>query len=89
MPKPSTKQRMRGATSVHLALFVLLLLAAAATNAQTTGRISGMVRDQTGGFIAGAALTLTNLATNSNATTSARPDGFDRCDGLAAGAQIS
>jgi hypothetical protein len=77
MPRPGThpRVRMHGTTSVLFALFVLLLLVAPATNAQTTGRISGTVRDQTGGVIAGAALTLTNLATNSTSTTSTGSDG--------------
>src|SRR5215831_18709770 len=77
MPRLSAqpRQRMQGTNGVVFALFVLLLLAAADANAQTTGRISGTVRDQTEAVIAGAALTLTNLATNSNSTTSTGSDG--------------
>jgi Carboxypeptidase regulatory-like domain len=77
MPRPGTQpgMRMQGAPSVLFALFVLLLLAAPDTKAQTTGRISGTVRNHTGGVIPGAALTLTNLATNSASTTSTGSDG--------------
>lgn len=58
-----------------LACLAILLLAAAGLFAQTTARLTGTVKDQSGGTIAGAAVTLTNQATNVNRTTKSDGEG--------------
>jgi hypothetical protein len=54
---------------------VLLILTAAVAHAQTAGLILGDVKDQSGGVIPGAVVTLTNLATNSKTRTSTSSEG--------------
>ncbi len=59
---------------VRLALAVLLLLAAPAW-AQAPGTLSGSVRDASGGAVPGAALTITNQATNAAQSATTAADG--------------
>jgi hypothetical protein len=53
----------------------MLLLASTGLFAQTTARFSGTVKDQSGGTVAGAAVTLTNQATNVNRATKTDGEG--------------
>jgi Carboxypeptidase regulatory-like domain len=66
---------MYGSSCFRFGLVLLLTLSAAVAHAQTAGRILGDVKDQSGGVIPGAAVTLTNLATNSKARTSTSSEG--------------
>ncbi len=50
-------------------LFIGLLAGATAAWAQTTARFSGVVKDQSGGVVSGAAITLTNTGTNVSRAT--------------------
>lgn len=54
---------------------VAFLLAAATGWAQTNARFSGTVKDQSGGVISGATVTLTNQATGVSRTTTTENDG--------------
>jgi hypothetical protein len=54
---------------------LVLLVAATGILGQTTARFSGTVKDQSGGTVAGATVTLTNQATNVNQTTKTDGDG--------------
>jgi Carboxypeptidase regulatory-like domain/TonB dependent receptor-like, beta-barrel len=54
---------------------VVLLFAVAGARAQTSARFSGTVKDQSGGVVAGAAVTLTNQGTGISRTTTTESDG--------------
>ena len=51
------------------------MLAMTCTYAQTTARLTGIVKDQSGGTVAGASVTLTNQATNVSRTTKTDGEG--------------
>src|SRR6202011_2575472 len=54
---------------------VFLTLVATTTWAQTSSRFSGTVKDSSGGTVSGAAVTLTNQATNVSRTTTSDSEG--------------
>ena len=58
-----------------LACLALLLFAATGLFAQTTARLTGTVKDQSGGIVAEATVTLTNEATSINHTTKTDGEG--------------
>ena len=63
-------------SSIKLSLLIFLMLAAASeVCAQTSARFSGTVKDQSGGTVAGASVTLTNQATNVNQATKTDGEG--------------
>ncbi len=70
---------------VLLAVFVIVVLAAATASAQSGGRISGVVRDPVGAPVPGATVTITNAATGASRTVTSGADGSFAADGLAAG----
>jgi hypothetical protein len=59
------KQSLR-LMQIFAVAILLSLLAAYSGHAQTTARLTGTVKDQSGGTVAGATVTLTNQATNVN-----------------------
>src|SRR5437762_1318614 len=63
--------------SIFVSLFSLLFLLLAANYAwgQATARLTGTVKDQSGGAIVGATVTLTNEGTNISRTTKTDADG--------------
>jgi hypothetical protein len=77
MIKSSTRFRipMCEGSLFRLGLVLFVILTAASVHAQTAGRILGEVRDQSGGIIAEAVATLTNLATNSKTKTTTNSEG--------------
>jgi hypothetical protein len=58
-----------------LTCLAMVLFAATGIFAQTTARLTGTVKDQSGGTVAGAAVALTNQATNVNRTTKTDGEG--------------
>ena len=62
------------AARVSLGLFVLLSVCGAAWG-QATARLAGIVKDPSGGSVAGAAITLTNEGTNVSRKTTTDADG--------------
>src|SRR5438046_412441 len=63
-----------------------LLLYAAAAAAQTFGEITGEVRDSSGAVVAGAAVTVTHLATNAARASSSNGSGIYSFPALQPGA---
>jgi hypothetical protein len=63
------------ALKVFLASLTGMFLVASGAHAQTTARLSGTVKDQSGGAIVGATVTLTNEATNVSKTTKTDGEG--------------
>jgi Carboxypeptidase regulatory-like domain/TonB dependent receptor len=62
--------------AMKLSLLILALMGiAAGARGQTSARFSGTVKDQSGATVAGAAVTLTNQATNVNLTTKTDGEG--------------
>jgi hypothetical protein len=57
------------------AFFMVALVATGAMAQQETGRITGTVKDQSGAVVPGAAVTITNVATNAQRTTITGRDG--------------
>src|SRR5580692_2579874 len=64
-----------GCNRFRFGLVLLLILSAVVAHAQTAGRVLGEVKDQSGRVIAGAVVTLTNFATNSETKTSTNSEG--------------
>ena len=58
-----------------LSVAVLLLLYANPIAAQSTGSLSGIVRDPSGAVLSGATLTLNSIATGSNRTAKSESSG--------------
>lgn len=56
-------------------LFVVAVLAGSLMAQQETGRISGTVKDQSGGVVPGATVTIKNVATNAERTMTTNGDG--------------
>jgi len=77
MIDPGTRFRIPrcGSKPFRFGLAVFLMLTGAVAHSQTSGRILGDIKDQSGGVISGAVVTLTNLATNSKTKTSTNLEG--------------
>jgi len=61
--------------SGFIAVFTVLLLSAAAYPQGSTGRIQGVVTDQSGGYVAGAKVTITDVARGVSQTLTTDSDG--------------
>jgi Carboxypeptidase regulatory-like domain len=63
---------------LYLTFFAILIpfCASFATGQDTTGRITGVIYDQTGAVIAGAHITVTNVATQSSRNTTSDSAGL-------------
>ena len=66
---------MRLPRALSLTIIASLVLAALPAFAQSTGRVTGVVRDTSGGAVPGASVTVTNDATGTARTTVSGPDG--------------
>ena len=77
---------MRLPRALSLTLVASLVLAALPAFAQSTGRVTGVVRDTSGGAVPGATVTVTNDATGTAQTAVSGPDGSFAVADLPAGA---
>jgi hypothetical protein len=66
---------MHRAKEKMLLLLIALFLAASALRAEVGGKITGVVRDQTGSVVPGASVVVTNAATGVKETTTTDPEG--------------
>jgi hypothetical protein len=76
---------MKNATKLSLLFFVLLTFLATPTLAQTTGSISGEVRDEKQAVVTGATVTVRNVKTNDNRTAQTDGEGRYRFTGMPVG----
>src|SRR3984893_865190 len=73
--KSSRERIMRRVKERILFLLIAVLLIAAGAQAEVTGKITGLVTDQSGSVIAGAAVVVTNMATGLKHNTKTDQDG--------------
>jgi len=66
---------MRGASEKFLILVVLLFTFGSAIRAEVGGKITGVVKDQTGSVVAGAAVVVTNTETGVKLTATTDQEG--------------
>jgi hypothetical protein len=76
---------MKNATKLSLLFLVLLTFLATPTLAQTTGSISGEVRDEKQAVVTGATVTVRNVKTNDNRTAQTDGEGRYRFTGMPVG----